>query len=201
MSRTSFSLSLFIHLLMLGSLFCYTSLKPKDSQRSVETFIVETGTADHTGPHNQKTQKVTHARASRRTHIAKKSIRFGDGDFKKIEKPGRGGEARQDGYDIARSLKWSEENRSYPFFQALWKRIDSSTNYPIDLAKRRITGSVEVQFTVNRQGEFTREFLSAESDSLHSAVEKCKATPAFRPDYAPRKYCSGGTPRSVMICA
>lgn len=65
---------------------------------------------------------------------------------------GRGG--REDGYDFAAKMNAVQEGKLYPFFEAIWRRIDANLTYPSDFVAQRITGDVTVQLDVDRRGVF-----------------------------------------------
>ena len=78
-----------------------------------------------------------------------------------------GREATPDGFEIANGMDVAKESKLYPFFKALWSKINASTAYPSDFVKQRITGSVTVQLMVDRKGVFTGRFLRSEADDLY----------------------------------
>jgi hypothetical protein len=57
-----------------------------------------------------------------------------------------------------------EESRLYPYFHAIWRRIDAATGYPDDFVKERITGYVTVQVGVDERGVFTGRLHELHSD-------------------------------------
>lgn len=75
---------------------------------------------------------------------------------------GQGGPA--DGYEVANSMGIEEESKLYPFFSALWRRIDTATGYPEDFVKERITGYVTAQLVIDRRGVFTGRIARVDSD-------------------------------------
>jgi hypothetical protein len=95
--------------------------------------------------------------------LGRKSAKRGKGKGGTGEAEGRGRGSR-DGYDTADAMTYADETRLYPFFRALWRRIDSSTGYPSDLVQERITGYVSVQLHVDRRGAFAGEIVSVRSD-------------------------------------
>jgi hypothetical protein len=71
-----------------------------------------------------------------------------------------------DGFDMAQAMGIERETNLYPFFHALWTQINSVLDYPPDFVNERMSGVVDVQIVVNRQGVFTGRFVKATSDSL-----------------------------------
>ncbi len=71
-----------------------------------------------------------------------------------------GGRGSPDGYDFANGLGVEQDGKAYPFFDALWRRVNAATLYPQDFVKQRIQGSVTVQLAVDRKGVFTGEIQS-----------------------------------------
>ncbi len=56
------------------------------------------------------------------------------------------------------------ESRLYPFYEALWKKIDAATIYPADFAHQRLSGAVTIQLPIDRRGVFRGRFRSIEGD-------------------------------------
>jgi hypothetical protein len=77
---------------------------------------------------------------------------------------GGAGGPREDGFEVANAMGIEEESRLYPFFSALWKKIDASTGYPEDFVHERITGYVTAQVVVDRRGVFTGRLVRSQSD-------------------------------------
>jgi hypothetical protein len=77
---------------------------------------------------------------------------------------GGGGAGPADGYDVANAMGLEEEGKLYPFFHAIWKKVDSATGYPDDFVRERIKGFVTAQVVVNRQGVFTGKIVEINSD-------------------------------------
>jgi hypothetical protein len=69
-----------------------------------------------------------------------------------------------DGYDTANSMDIKKEAELYPFFRALWRKVDSQLGYPNDFVKERISGYVTAQLVVDRGGVFKGEILGVASD-------------------------------------
>jgi len=62
-------------------------------------------------------------------------------------------------YGVMNSLGLEKYSPLMPFFQALWKKIDETVDYPEDFAKQRITGLVNVHLMLKRDGTFTGQIL------------------------------------------
>ncbi len=57
-----------------------------------------------------------------------------------------------DGFAAAHQIAVNEEVKIYPFFKALWHKIDAVLVYPDNLAQQHIEGEVSLQLNINRQG-------------------------------------------------
>lgn len=77
---------------------------------------------------------------------------------------GGGQEGPRDGYEVSNAMGIVEESRLYPFFSALWKKIDASADYPPDFVRERLTGYVTAQLVVDRKGVFTGSINRVYSD-------------------------------------
>ena len=76
----------------------------------------------------------------------------------------QGATGEQDGYDTANSMDLKKEGELYPFFRALWKKVDASLGYPDDFVKERLSGHVTAQVVLDRGGVFHGEILGVASD-------------------------------------
>jgi hypothetical protein len=70
-----------------------------------------------------------------------------------------------DGFEAANSIDLKQDSNLYPFFKALWKKVDASVIYPSDFVKERITGLVDIQLVVDRTGRFKGRFINIESNN------------------------------------
>lgn len=67
-----------------------------------------------------------------------------------------GGEGQGDGYATANQMDMEKEGKLYPFFEAIWKRVDGKLSYPQDFIDQNLSGQVTVQLEIDRTGVFTK---------------------------------------------
>lgn len=75
-----------------------------------------------------------------------------------------GSPGSKDGYDVANEMGMERESVLYPFFDAVWARVNSATIYPEDFVQQRIEGKVTAQIVVDKRGVFTGEIRKINGD-------------------------------------
>lgn len=111
---------------------------------------------------------------------------------------GRGrGRGSGDGYDIANGMGLEQEGKLYPFFDALWRRVDAVTTYPNDFVQQRIKGQVVVQMVVDRRGVFTGQIRAVNgSEPMLNAFVLATLVHALRNPLPENSWMQGDEPQA-----
>lgn len=148
MLRSGLLLSLAVHLGVLAWLMI-GSLPPRvDPPRALEVTLVDPPEAAL--PRSKRGGAGSRIDFSRGNHVGKAML---------SEEPGPLLGSSRDGFATAQMMGIEEESRLYPFFSAIWKRIDGVTRYPQEFVHERLEGEVLVHFEVSREGRFTGRFF------------------------------------------
>lgn len=80
---------------------------------------------------------------------------------------GRNSEA----FAVAEKMNIEAEAKNYSDVEMVWQRINDKISYPLDLARERVQGSVDIEFSLNESGKIKKIYsVSGEQPLLNTFV-------------------------------
>lgn len=163
MMKKSFLHSLLIHGVVALALFIsiHKNQEPPTVPVTIE-FQVKAAKGSSVTSSKVKSGTNKHSASTKTTNIGASQLGIDFTQHTKTEKSGvdkspdsSQGMETGDAFGIANTMSFQQEGKTYPFFNALWKKVDSSIPYPNELVDQDIKGRVTIQLSVDRRGVFT----------------------------------------------
>jgi len=164
--KISVIFSLIVHLCCLGLALWMGSQSPRPPTKPTFLVQVEEPIGSGTGLHGRKkhSHKASSPPPTRRLELGLTAKSSDESNSRQaspanISEGGVFGGSLDgyDGYDVANGIGIEREGELYPFFDALWRKVNATTAYPDEFIQQRVKGKVTAQIVVDHRGVFTGE--------------------------------------------